>query len=146
MRKDVMVFRGDVLCRNADTTGFGKQYAKTGDFIIFNEGTGTRCGRVHSKVRLPEHESVYLNVLAISEDHTFLGTRYVWPPDVIRIVENPGKLMQWFFSDWPHSKPFVKDVRLAEKLAEYGTLSEHYVHNLKTQISRLAEEYANENH
>jgi hypothetical protein len=103
MRTDATIDRRLVQLPHADTLGYGKWKAQTGDFVVFRTGgkpdggfpqIGRVAGRVHRAPALEANEEAvhdWLLVITFSQDMTFVMERWVRPEWVIRCYSPTDK-------------------------------------------------------
>jgi len=116
MRTDATIDRGQVLCRNADRTGYGKVDAKLGDLIWWRTGhqgdlqVGRMVGRVRHAPALDGDKGPierYILVGRLSSDMTYVSEFWVNPEDVTKVEEirNQTSTLRWFLSDHMVAEP-----------------------------------------
>jgi len=109
MRTDATIDRKQVICKKSSYLGFSKVTARTGDMVVYSEGTewGTHVGRVIGRIAyapaLGNEQPIrnYLIVASLSNDLTFVGERWVNPEDVSQVFAvrpETAKLLAFFLS------------------------------------------------
>lgn len=137
MRKATYSTRKTVYCPNATTMGYATRKAKFGSWVTIEEtntdgSKGESYGRVYGVITDCDNDGVNcvgnLAVLTVGSNHRHCFPRWIDPSDIIECHDEPPvKLMAWMMGD-----EFPKDPKLIESMAEYGSLSESYIDNIKS--------------
>jgi hypothetical protein len=108
MRTDATIDRKQVICRNSSHIGYSKVIARTGDMLLWSEGTEHNLGRVIGRVAYaPALEGDkapvrnWLVVARLSNDMTFVCERWVNPENVTQVFtvrEETRKMLAFFLS------------------------------------------------
>lgn len=119
MRKDVIIDRQQVRCKNASHLGFDKAKAQVGDIVIYRDDNDTsHIGRMIGRIRYAPgiggspviRNHILAVVLGERIDCTF--ERWINPDSVISIqsIRNHRDIMTWFLSNQMVSAP-LQEVR-----------------------------------
>ncbi len=111
MRTDAQIDRRQVLCKNADCSGYGKIRAQLGDILRYGYGetgfthTGRMVGRIHYAPAMEgDKEPIrdWILVAELSNDLTHVYERWInplWVGKVVAPRPEHTKAVQWFLSE-----------------------------------------------